>query len=230
MYIRRHHVSVLMFMALLATVLLTPVSALHAVTPQYFQAPVNLQPSIGSASQYFHQVRLKTPGGKKVVTTKTFARASLNRIGRVISGTASSAGKFFRSPAAPVHQVVRNAIDGRMREKLVVQQLRKQFPEATVQNQVYLRDVNGKRVVDKVSGTSRRLDHVVVQNGKVIKIVETTSPAANKFDQALKEESIKRAGGVYVRDRATGRLVDIRAIQTDTARVDLRKKTVEYER
>ena len=72
-----------------------------------------------------------------------------------------------------------------------------------------MRDVDGKRVRDPVTGEARRIDNVVIQDGRVIDSVETTSPSAPKASQADKENRIRESGGKHVRDRDTGCLLEI---------------------
>ncbi|WP_307579487.1 hemagglutinin repeat-containing protein [Variovorax paradoxus] len=100
-----------------------------------------------------------------------------------------------------------NAVAGSQRQKDVTTDLRNQYPLASVQNEQYLRDKNGNIVIDPITNTSRRIDHVVIQNGQVIDVVETTSLTADKIRQLQHEADTRAAGGLYVRDRDTGNLV-----------------------
>jgi len=93
-----------------------------------------------------------------------------------------------------------------------------QYPGGSVQNQQYLRDKNGNIVIDPNTGTARRLDHVVIVGGKVIEVVETTSLTADKRDQILHEQETRRAGGTFIRDRETGKLVEV----SDVSRIERR--------
>jgi hypothetical protein len=102
-----------------------------------------------------------------------------------------------------------NAAAGSQRQKNVTTDLQRQYPSASVQNEQYLRDANGKIVIDPNTGTSRRIDHVVVQNGQVIDSVETTSNTADKRAQLQHEADTRAAGGLYIRDRDTGRLLPV---------------------
>ena len=56
------------------------------------------------------------------------------------------------------------------------------------------------------------------ENGKVIDSVEATSMNANKTLQQLKEANIRQNGGTYIRDRSTGKLLDISNIKTTIER------------
>jgi hypothetical protein len=84
---------------------------------------------------------------------------------------------------------------------------------------VYLRDKDGKIVRDARTGTARRLDHVVIKDGKVLAIRETTSLTATKTSQSLKETRIRESGGVYIRDRKTGSLIDVSKVKTQVDRL-----------
>lgn len=57
-----------------------------------------------------------------------------------------------------------------------------------------------------------RLDHVVIVNGKVVDVVETTSLTAEKDKQIRHENETRKAGGVYVRDRESGDLVEVPSV------------------
>lgn len=101
--------------------------------------------------------------------------------------------------------LARNAERGAAREAKVAAQLKRENPGASVQNQQYLRDANGKIVKDPKTGEARRVDHAVIKDGKAT-TVETTSNTANKGAQSAKEDRIRDAGGTFVRDRETGKL------------------------
>jgi RHS repeat-associated protein len=104
--------------------------------------------------------------------------------------------------------LAKNARDGAAREAKVADQLRKENPGASVQNQQYLRDKNGNIVKDPRTGEGRRVDHAVIKDGQAT-TVETTSNSANKGAQADKEDRIRDAGGTYARDRNTGALCEV---------------------
>jgi hypothetical protein len=56
------------------------------------------------------------------------------------------------------------------------------------------------------------LDHVVIVDGKVVDVVETTSMSADKRAQIRHEAETRNAGGTFIRDRQTGQLVEIPTI------------------
>ena len=102
-----------------------------------------------------------------------------------------------------VAQVVKNKLDGCERENQVEQELKEKYPESEgyqVVKEAYLRDENGKFVTDPETGERRRIDFVVVKDGKVVKSVEVTSMTAPKEEQQAKEQRIREAGGNYIRD------------------------------
>ena len=111
-------------------------------------------------------------------------------------------------------QVVRNKRAGIRREKLVQGELEAEFPDASVQPEQLLRTADGKKAIDPLTGTGRRVDHVVIQRGVAIDSVEVTGLKVNKAAQVAKEGRIRAAGGTFVRDRTTGELVDLSKVQT----------------
>lgn len=122
-----------------------------------------------------------------------------------------------------VAQVVQNKLDGVEREKQVKKELQKQYPEKegySVVPEQYLRDKEGNVVKDSETNTARRIDFVVIKDGKVVDMVEVTSKTADKTDQTAKEQRIRDNGGNYVRD-VNGNLVKIPAsVQTRIERRD----------
>ena len=110
-----------------------------------------------------------------------------------------------------VGKPIQNKIDGLAREHEVEEELREKYPESegyTVVSEAYLRDKDGNIVKDPVTGEARRIDFVVIKEGKVVDSVEVTSKTADKTEQTAKEERIRESGGNYVRD-GDGNLVEI---------------------
>ena len=106
---------------------------------------------------------------------------------------------------------IQNKIDGLAREKEVAKELEKKYPEKEgyqIVSEVYLRDKNGNIVKDPITGEARRIDFVVVKDGKVVDSIEVTSKTADKTEQSAKEDRIRDAGGNYIRDN-NGNLVEI---------------------
>jgi hypothetical protein len=107
-------------------------------------------------------------------------------------------------------QVTRNAIAGRATEAIGRGVLAREFPLGRVQNEVYLRGADGRRLIDPVTGQARRVDSIVIENGQVVASREFTSQTADKSLQVAKEDRIRDLpGGVFVRDRTTGSLLSL---------------------
>lgn len=104
---------------------------------------------------------------------------------------------------------IQNKIDGLKREAEVLDELQKKYPESDgyiILSEVYLRDENGNIVKDPVTGEARRIDYVVIKDGKVVDSIEVTSKTADKTEQTAKEDRIRKNGGNYVKD-SDGNLV-----------------------
>jgi hypothetical protein len=119
-----------------------------------------------------------------------------------------------------VANIKANQAAGAAREVAEHSDLLKKNPDASVQNQQYLRTADGKIAKDPVTGTGRRIDHVVIKDGKATDAVETTSQNANKNQQALKEDRIRNQGDTFIRDRNTKQLIDLKDIPTRKSRRD----------
>jgi len=113
-----------------------------------------------------------------------------------------------------------NKKDGTRREQEAKKDLQAAHPEGSVQSEQYLRDKDGKIARDPVTGEARRIDNVVIQDGKAVRAQETTSMTADKRAQTQKEERIRESGGTMVRDRETRDLVDFKDVQTEMDRRD----------
>lgn len=109
------------------------------------------------------------------------------------------------------NEPIQNKQDGLRREKEVEEELKEKYPEEEgyeILSEVYLRDENGKIVKDPVTGEARRIDFVVVKDGKVVDSIEVTSKTADKTDQTAKENRIRENGGNYIKD-SNGNLIEI---------------------
>lgn len=107
--------------------------------------------------------------------------------------------------------LIKNKEDGLAREKEVREDLEKKYPPEQgyqIVSEAYLRDENGNIVKDPETGTARRIDFVVVKDGKVVDSIEVTSTTADKTEQTAKENRIRENGGNYIRDN-DGNLVKI---------------------
>ncbi|MCR6720414.1 MAG: hypothetical protein NVV59_08980 [Chitinophagaceae bacterium] len=111
-----------------------------------------------------------------------------------------------------------NRSTGTSRQQAELAQLRNDNPNASIQAERYLRDKNGKILKDPLTGEARRIDFAVIKDNKVIELVETTSLNANKTFQSQKEARIREAGGTYIRDRNTRKLIDVSNIETRISR------------
>lgn len=128
------------------------------------------------------------------------------------------AGKFIAKKleeraAKKSAQMATNRQQGKLREQKTEQELRNEHPNASIQREQYLRDAEGKIAKDPRTGEARRVDHVVVDDGKVIRKVETTGMDVRKIEQLQKEERIIESGGRYIRDRETGKLLPVDEVE-----------------
>ena len=113
----------------------------------------------------------------------------------------------------------KNSKDGKAREVKTDKELKAENPDSKVQGERSLRDKNGKIVKDPETGTGRRIDHAVIKDGKVTKLVETTSKTAPKNAQVLKEQRIRNEGGTYIRDKTDKKkLYDVSNVPTEIRR------------
>ena len=120
-------------------------------------------------------------------------------------------------------QIVKNKEDGCRREEETINELKEQFPEEEgykVLRERDLLDKDGRPVKDHDSGEGRRIDIVVVneKKGNAERVIEVTSPSADKEAQKAKEERIRENGGVFVRDPDTGQLYDVSKQKTEEIR------------
>lgn len=121
-------------------------------------------------------------------------------------------------------RVALNRIHGDRRELIVQRFLAQKYPAArgyTVHPEQYLRDSAGAiaRTVEGQQG--RRIDFVVFKGDKAVSTVEVTSREASKAAQRLKEIRIREAGGRYLINPDTGKLVKLPKNQTtDILRLD----------
>lgn len=109
--------------------------------------------------------------------------------------------------ASRIETIESNRNNGKLREIRATEQLEKEHPNTSIQNEQFLRNKNGEIAKDPLTGEARRIDHVVIDDGKVIRKVETTSQTASKDAQIAKEMRIMQDGGKWIRDRDTGKLI-----------------------
>lgn len=106
---------------------------------------------------------------------------------------------------------IQNKQDGLRRENEVEAELNVKYPPEkgySIEQEVYLRDKNGNIVKDPLSGEARRIDFVVVKDGRVVDSIEVTSKTADKTEQCAKESRIREEGGNYIKD-GNGTLIEI---------------------
>lgn len=117
-------------------------------------------------------------------------------------------GKTFDQPSHQYDQplgliqIVENKREGTKREEDALKDLQEKYPNSKgyqIVREAYLRDQDGNIVKDPETGEARRIDFVVVQDGKVVESVEVTSKTAPKETQCAKEERIRENGGNYIK-------------------------------
>jgi len=124
---------------------------------------------------------------------------------------------------------IKNKVDGNAREVIARDWLQQRHPNAEILSERYLRDIDGKSVrdIDIAGGSRRRLDFVVIENGKVVGVYEVTSKTARKTAQIEKERIIKGRGGTYIKESGRkGKLYNIFGVETTRLNVDLNTKKV----
>ena len=112
---------------------------------------------------------------------------------------------FGLSKARRQQQIALNSAAGKRRENEFQKILEKDYPNARIERERYLRDCKtGKSV--RYKGSRRRIDFVVIENlddleKRRSKCFEITSLGANKEEQENKEKKIREAGGLCIRLR-----------------------------
>lgn len=107
--------------------------------------------------------------------------------------------------------IIENKAEGCRREKEVENELKEKYPENKgykIESETYLRNKDGNIVKDDKTGEARRIDFVVLKDGKVVDSVEVTSKTADKTEQSAKEDRIRENGGNYIKD-SNGDLIEI---------------------
>ena len=99
----------------------------------------------------------------------------------------------------PTGEILDNKREGDRRESEVFDDLKRQYPCCQILKQRRLRDSSGRTVIDPITGSYRILDFVVVCQGRVVDIIEVTSPTAPKNKQRQKESRIRKGGGKYIK-------------------------------
>ena len=113
---------------------------------------------------------------------------------------------LLEAPPSEPSQIEMNGIAGTIREIVALDELEHEYPSEAgyhVESECDLCDKEGNIVRDPETGEKRRVDLVVIKDGKVVRSIEVTSETAGKTKQLEKEERIRDAGGNYVKDRRT---------------------------
>lgn len=110
-----------------------------------------------------------------------------------------------------------NAVAGRARETRALTRLSARFGTSNVLSQRYLLDAQGD--VLRFAGRARRIDFVVLKGGKAQRVYEVTSKLADKTKQLIREANIHAMGSVFVRDPASGMLVDVSGLISKVMRI-----------
>ena len=172
--------------------------------------------SIKKALEYFGKKPEEIPDGK----TDLEADISKPVSGIVYAETekkddASTEGAENRNDSGESRSDIgiRNKEEGCRRERKVEKELEDRYPESEgykIIKEAYLRDKDGNIVRDpEPPYKARRIDFVVVKDGKVVDSIEVTSKTAPKEAQSAKEERIRENGGNYIKDPDTGELIQI---------------------
>ena len=112
--------------------------------------------------------------------------------------------------AAKAAQILKNAETGAQRAVKTAEELAAENPGEVVQGERTLRDAAGNKVPDPVTGEARRVDHAVIdRDANTAKTYETTGDKVDKRLQQKKEERIRDAGGTFIRDKETGKLIPV---------------------
>lgn len=91
--------------------------------------------------------------------------------------------------------ILPNKEEGLRREAEVEEELEKKYPESEgyeIVSEAYLRDSEGKIVRDPETGEARRIDFVVVKDGKVVDSIEVTSETETKQVKQQKKNALEK--------------------------------------
>jgi len=107
-----------------------------------------------------------------------------------------------------------NKVAGTAREARAKEISGKRYGKQNVLSERYLRTADGKVAKDPLTGEGRRLDFVVKNSDGSGTAKEITSLTADKTGQLLKEDRIREAGGIFVRDPGTKKLIEVSDVST----------------
>ncbi|MDZ4385593.1 MAG: pre-toxin TG domain-containing protein, partial [Moraxellaceae bacterium] len=184
--------------------------------PENISFVLDMSPGIGSMKSIYQVF-----SGKDMITGEPINRwvEGAGTLASLVPGGKLGVKRILGAiPNNPTSQVIINKQAGTAREALVTRELQDLYPTASIQREQLLRTADGVKAVDPFTGTGRRIDHVVIQNGRALDSVETTSQTATKAAQIAKENRIRQQGGTFVRDRGTGQLIDLKDVPTQIIR------------
>lgn len=184
----------------------------------------------------FTEIASKVPDMVKTESNKSFdidKRADISQVGKSIAGKGFDIDKRVsldenhdnksekslenRCDANDVKDVpekgdpIPNKIEGMRRESEVKEELEKQYRQNdgySIISEATLRNENGEIVRDTQTEEGRRIDFVVIKDGKAVDSIEVTSENEDKTDQSAKENRIRENGGNYIKD-GNGNLIRI---------------------
>ena len=194
--------------------------ALYNTAFRFTGAPVRASYAVENGHQEIETAYSIQPSANSLSTQVGEAINAVADIGTMASAGASGGpgGLLVKTSGNQVIKGIKNAIDGLRREAEALVDLAQQFPNASIQSERLLRTADGKKAIDPLTKEGRRIDHAVVENGKVTKLVETTSTTAPKAAQIAKENRIREAGGTYIRNKETKKLMNVSDIITELSR------------
>ena len=109
---------------------------------------------------------------------------------------------------------IKNKLDGLAREKRAKEILERRYGKENVLSERILRDASGRKVLDPMTNSGRRVDFVVKGKDGNWKPVEITSMKAPKVEQLAKEARIQSLGGTFMRHPKTKEIIPISGIST----------------
>jgi len=135
--------------------------------------------------------------------------AAIGVLGEEGSPAEETAVEDAAAKAERAAQILKKNVEtGAQRAAKTAEELAAENPGKVVQQERTLRDANGNKVVDPVTGEARRVDHAVIdRDANSAKTYETTGDNVDKRLQIRKEERIRKEGGTFVRDKGTGKLI-----------------------
>ena len=107
-----------------------------------------------------------------------------------------------------------NKVAGAARENRAKALFEKRYGKQNVLSERYLRNAEGKIVKGPLTGEARRVDFVIKNANGTGTAKEITSLTADKTGQLLKEERIREAGGLFVREPGTKKLIGVSDVST----------------